>query len=159
VETGVNGFIVPFDDPSSFVARTLACAADPELRALVGLGARETILETMDVPVTSQGVHDAYDVAIAQFRARHTAERVAGREVREMPPNLLERSAILEELVWAEALMLQGQRALGLRIIRITWVRHPLSSLPPRFLFRNLLPQPLVRALMRAKVGARGSSR
>jgi len=53
--------------------------------------------------------------------------------------------------------MLQGQRALGLRIIFRTWAMNPLSSLAPRFLLRNLLPSRLVRAIVRARVGAEGS--
>jgi hypothetical protein len=69
-----------------------------------------------------------------------------------MPSLLRRRIAILEELVWAESLMLQGQRTVGFRIIAETWARNPLSSLPPRFLLRNLLPPRLVQAMVRAKL-------
>jgi glycosyltransferase involved in cell wall biosynthesis len=156
VETGVNGFIVPFDDAAAFVAQTIACANDPANRAMIGMHARETILTTMDVLITAQGVRNAYDVAIAQFRARRGDDRIVQRAEWPLGPSLLGRISVLEELAWAEALMLQGQRTLGFRIIAQTWARHPLSSLPPRFLLRNVLPSRLVRAMVRAKGGAVG---
>jgi glycosyltransferase involved in cell wall biosynthesis len=150
VESGVNGVLVPFDDPQAFVARTLEFAGQPAARAQMGACARRTILETMDVPVTSQGAREAYEVAITHFN-----DRIGGRErvrshAERLPAQLLERIRILEELVWAEALMLNGQRSMALRIMVETWARYPLSSLPPRFLLRAILPIRLVSALVRA---------
>lgn len=153
VETGVNGFLVPFDDASAFVSQTLLCANNPAVRTLVGSRARQTILATMDVPVTSRGVHGAYEVAMTQFRARIGDRPAVAHIETALPPSVRKRIAILEELVWAEALMLQGQRALGFRIIAGMWAKNPLSSIPPRFLLRNLLPQRLVKSMVRAKLG------
>lgn len=158
VESGVNGIVVSFDDVESFAEQTLAYAKRPEARAELGLHARQTILERMDVPITSQGVREAYDVAIAQFSARTRSNPIARSSSKPLARAVLDRVAILEDLAWAEALMLQGQRPLALRIIADTWMRNPLSSLPPRFLFRNLLPERLVRAIVRAKVSVAGRS-
>jgi glycosyltransferase involved in cell wall biosynthesis len=159
VQDGVNAALVPFDDAPAFVERTLALLSNPDLRAGIGARARETILESMDVPITAQGVRRAYDVAIAHFARRSSASPTARVPVDvHGDSTLTDRVALLEPLIWAEALMLQGQRVLALRIILGTWAKHPLSSLPPRFLFRNVLPTQLVRALVRAKVGVAGST-
>ncbi len=158
VQDGVNGAIVPFDDAPAFVERTLSLLSTSDLRAQIGARARETILETMDVPITAQGVKRAYDVAIAHFEARAKAPTSArAQNSAQRDSALSDRVALLEPLIWAEALMLQGQRALALRIILETWAKHPLSTLPPRFLFRNVLPTQLVRAIVRARVSAAGS--
>lgn len=159
VESGVNGFVVPFDDVSGFVSQTLLCANDPRLRTLVGARARQTILSTMDVPVTAKGVRDAYDIAASQFRVRTGGRPVGARLKTALPRSVRARIAIVEELVWAEALMLDGQRALGIRTIATTWAKNPLSSLPPRFLLRNVLPHRIVRAIVRAKSWLGGSAR
>jgi hypothetical protein len=130
-------------------------------RQVMGKRARETILATMDVPVTSQGVRKAYDIASANFDARKTSNRNAqptGQRPVSLSSALLDRIAILEQLVWAEALMLQAQRPLALRMMVETWIKYPLSTLPLRFLLRNILPQRLVRALVRAKVRVVGST-
>jgi glycosyltransferase involved in cell wall biosynthesis len=151
VDSAVNGVLVPFDDPHAFVARTLEYAAEPTARARMGERARRTILETMDVPVTSKGTREAYKVAIRHFNARVGARHSARKHRQRLPARLLERIRILEELVWAEALMLTGQRSMALRIIAETWARNPFSSLPARFLLRAVLPHHLVSAIARAK--------
>ena len=159
VEDGMNAVVVPFDDASAFVDCTLALIAAPDTRAAMGARARQTILDTMDVPVTAQGIERAYEVALAHFRSRTTASASPRTPQRgSLGKPLLDRVALLEQLVWAEALMLQGQCTLALRMMAETWARYPLSSVPPRFLFRNLLPPRLVKALVRVKAGVAGSS-
>lgn len=157
----VNAIVVNFDDYAAFAAETLDYVKRDTDRRDIGARARATILETMDVPVTSQGVHKAYEVAVAKFAQRTSnASREAFRIPREsiLSGAILGRIAILEQLVWAEALILQDQRSLALRIMTSTWLRHPLSSLPPRFILRNVLPQTLVRALVRAKNALAGNT-
>ncbi len=151
VVSGINGVVVPFDDVDAFVEQTRTYAASPDSREVMGKCARATILETMDIPVTTQGVREAYRVAASRFRTRTgmAAQLTASND--ELPPELLERIAILEELTWAEFLILHGQRLLALRIIAETWGKHPRSSLPPRFLLRNVLPRRLVQAIVRAR--------
>lgn len=151
VQSDVNGVLVPFDDPESFARQTLALAEDEPARSAMGRAARQTILETMDLPITAPGVRKAYDVAIAQFAAR--TGRAVTPSSATVSATLRRRCDMLEELTWAEALILQGQRTLAYRTILSVWLAHPLSSLPPRFLFRNLLPKHLVRALVRARPG------
>jgi glycosyltransferase involved in cell wall biosynthesis len=154
VEDGVNGIVLGFDDSRAFAAQTLAYARRAPERQSMGARARSKILEKMDVPVTSKGVRKAYDIAFDNFAMR-TSRKKSLRSVKldnvSLSPALVERIAVLEQLVWAEALMLQAQRPLALKMIAETWVRNPLSTWPPRFLFRNILPQGLVRELVRAK--------
>ncbi|HLB10618.1 MAG TPA: glycosyltransferase family 4 protein [Gemmatimonadaceae bacterium] len=159
VQDGVNGVLAPFNNAGAFVEHSLRLVSASGARAQMGALARETILETMNVPITARGVGRAYDIAIAHFKERSlTPTAGATRKVASPDSALLDRIAVLEQLVWAEALMLQGQRALALRIIAETWVKHPLSTLPPRFLFRNLLPPRLVKAIVRVKAGIAGTS-
>jgi glycosyltransferase involved in cell wall biosynthesis len=155
VEHRVSGVVVPFEDPHAFARETAEYAENRSDRDAMGVKAREAILQTMDVPITSKGVHKAYDAAQSWFRARTKRDKfttVARTSNGGISQELLHRIAILEQLMWAEALMLQGQRRLALTMIAEAWVRNPLSTLPARFLLRNLLPQQLVRAIVRAKI-------
>jgi hypothetical protein len=156
VETGVNALMAPFDNVAAFTERTRNLAHDPEMRATIGVNARKTILEFMDVQVTSLSVCDAYTVALEYFRNR-TVSCQAPRSLTTVGESILEQVAVLEELVWAEALILQGQRALALRIMATTWAKYPLSSRPARYFFRNVLPQEVVRALVRLAAPLRRS--
>jgi glycosyltransferase involved in cell wall biosynthesis len=161
VENGVNGIVVGFDDSRAFAAETLTYSRLTAERRAIGTRAREAILETMDVPFTSQGVRKAYDVAFAHFSTRRAASQsssLAEHGTVGLPPALLDRIGILEQLVWAEAMMLQSQRPLALKMIAEMWAKHPFSTLPPRFLLRNILPQRLVRALVRTKARVAGTT-
>lgn len=154
VEDGLNGALVPFNDSRAFAQQTLALARQPERRATLGARARETILAKMDVPVTAKGVERAYDAAIAHFAARtvgKSSESIAHVTAPPLSPATLRRVALLEQLAWADALILQRQRLLAVRIMLESWLSHPFSSLPPRFLLRHMLPAPFVRALVRVK--------
>jgi glycosyltransferase involved in cell wall biosynthesis len=157
VEHGVNGIVVGFDDSRAFAAETLRYSRSAAERQTIGSRARETILATMDVPVTSQGVRKAYDIAFDHFQAR-TRQSRSGRSkgASSLSPALIDRIALLEQLVWAEALMLQAQRALALKMMGETWIKHPLSTLAPRFLLRNILPKRVVGMLVRAKMRLAG---
>jgi glycosyltransferase involved in cell wall biosynthesis len=159
VENGVNGIVVDFDDSQAFARQTLTYSPRTHDREAIGARARSTMLETMDVPVTSKGVRQAYDIAFAHFKMRtardHEGQAMKAKSVG-ISPALRERISVLEQLVWAEALMLQAQRPLALRMIAESWARHPLSTWPPRFLLRNILPRGLVRTLVRAKARVAG---
>jgi len=159
VEHGINGIVVGFNDSRAFAAETLKYSGRTAERETIGMRARETILATMDVPVTSQGVRKAYEIASGHFESR-TGQSRSGRSVgaSRLSPSMIYRIAVLEQLVWAEALMLQGQRPLALKMMSETWIKHPLSSLPPRFLLRNILPARVVRALVRAKMRLAGAT-
>jgi glycosyltransferase involved in cell wall biosynthesis len=159
VEDRVNGVIVPFDDPHAFARETSHLTQRKLERESIGVRARETILGVMDVPITSQGIRRVYDVAEAHFSMRGTSDArraLVRRRSSRIPSELLKRIGILEQLVWAEALMLQGQKRLAFSMMRATWLKHPFSTLPPRFLFRNLLPHRLVRTLVRVKASLVG---
>jgi glycosyltransferase involved in cell wall biosynthesis len=159
VEHGVNGIVAGFDDSRAFAAESLKYARRTSERLAMGVRARETILATMDVPVTSQGVRKVYDIASEYFATRTKRTRSGRSEwTSGLPPALIDRIAILEQLAWAEALMLQAQRPLALKMIGETWIKHPLSTIPPRFLLRNILPRRIVRALVYAKLRLSGAS-
>ena len=157
VESGVNAIVVGFDDANAF-ARPNASVRAPRAPSAhaIGARARETILDTMDVPVTSQGVHKAYDVALAQFdpricRLRHRAARTASR-VRS-PRGLLGRDRDP-----GTARVGRGAHPAGPagtctedhgRDMGETSALDAPTALPAP----QLLPATLVRALVRAKVG------
>ncbi|MEP7087660.1 MAG: glycosyltransferase family 4 protein [Gemmatimonadota bacterium] len=161
VESDVNGITVPFDDSRAFARHTLELSRDAKRRTTLSTHARSTILAVMDIPVTAKGIGMAYDVAIEHFEER-TAVARAEHAKHSLSPALskplLSRISLIEQLAWAEALMLQGQRVLALRIIAETWLKYPLSSLPPRYLLRNALPAWIVKAMVRAKVRVAGSA-
>lgn len=159
----VNGAIVPFDDAPAVVRRTLALAREPEVRSVIGKEARHTIVTTMDVRITTRRVRDVYTSALAHFddRLRASGARPnvrARRGESALPEELENKLAMLEQLAWAEALLLQDQRAVALRIIYRTWIQHPKSTLPLRYLLRNLLPPSFVQALVRIKATAGNAS-
>lgn len=167
IVSGDNGVLVPFDDVHAFVQCTQHHAGETEARAAIGARAREAILATMDVAVTAKGIRKAYDIATAHFNARTNGLRRAPTRngtngghaaIASISATTRARVAQLEQLAWAEALMLQGQRPLAFRLIAETWLGNPFSTLAPRFLFRNLLPQKMVQALVRAKTRVTGAS-
>jgi glycosyltransferase involved in cell wall biosynthesis len=149
VEAGVNAVLVPFDDAAAFAVQTLKLAGDQALRAAMGTRARADILAVMDAPIAAQQVCQVYRVALEQFHLRNAVRNTV--EGKTLTSRTLKEIAILEDLIWAEALIMQGHRALALKIMIESWLRDPLSSRPPRVLFRNLLPESIVRALVRVR--------
>ncbi len=152
----VNGAVVPFDDAPAVVRRTLVLLRDPRARSVMGTEARHTILTTMDVRVTTRRVRDVYGCALAhrddRLRASGNRDHAPARRGESaLPLKLANKLAMLERLAWAEALLLQDQGAVALRIICETWLQNPGSTLPPRHLFRNLLPKSFVKAFVRMK--------
>jgi glycosyltransferase involved in cell wall biosynthesis len=154
VDDGVNGVVVSFDNVNGFVHQTLAYAIQPATRARLGANARATILQSMDLPVTARGIRRAYDIALERFalrRVREGASLPPSASDSALPNSVRCRIAILEQLAWAEALILQKQRLLAIRIMMETWLAHPASSLAPRYLLRNFLPKSIVRSLVRVR--------
>jgi len=155
----LNGALVPLNDAPAVASRTLALVGEPVTRFAMGQEARHTILTTMDARITARGVRDVYASAIAHFdhRVRASGFRraaLAPHTAASISQELENKLAILEQLLWAEALLLHHQRVLALHTICRTWLQNPTSSLPPRYLFRNLLPKYLVRALLAMKPAA-----
>jgi glycosyltransferase involved in cell wall biosynthesis len=174
VRDGENALLLPFNDPQIFVDRTIALANDENKRKLMCRIARRTILDQMHVAVTSQAVHKVYAKALENFSRRHRCAPQfdianAVRSVAEVtsdksdvvplhgfPPGLHDSVRMLENLTWAEHLILyhrQWRVALGM-VLR-EWIRHPFSTLPPRVLLRRLLPAPLVARIVKLKNGSR----
>ncbi len=155
VQSGINGIVVPFDDAKAVATATLELAHDTDRMLDIGGSARETILESMDVSLTTQGVRNAYDAALKHF-SENNAGSVQGSAspTRAVSQAFLRRVTMLEQLTWAEALILQHQRVIAYRIMMESWLQNPASTVPARYLLRNLLPPRLVAALVQAK-GAR----
>jgi len=173
VRDGENALLVPFNDVSGFVERTLALAADADARAHLGKKARQTILETMHAGITSQRVRNVYakafDVArerlgesaieLSDFAERaSTADRMT--ETSEaiplwgFPSQIHARVRMLEALAWSEHLILyHQQRAVALKLILQQWMRNPFSLLPPRIILRRFMPVRIVQAVVRLKNG------
>ena len=152
----VNGVTVPFDDASAVVRRTVALVREPRARSAMGIEARHTILTTMDVRITTRKIRAVYASALKNLDDRlgtsgHRPNVSAPRGETALPPELANKLAMFEQLEWAEALLLQDQRMVALRIICETWLQNPRSSFPPRHLLRNLLPKSFVRAFVKMK--------
>jgi len=174
VRDGENGLLLPFNDPLSFVGRTLALVENEIERKRLGQNARQTILKKMHTAVTSQLVRDVYVKAFENFEQRShrtskvhiealTASTRIGTSDKEevavplhgFPPAIHARVRMLESLCWAEHLLLyHQQRAVASKLILREWVRHPTSQLPPRVLLRRLLPASLVARIVRLKGGS-----
>ena len=150
VRDGINAALVPFNDAAAVSRRTLALSRDRIGRSRMGDAARATMVRDMDSSVTTTRVREAYDIALAHFAEKTRADarpatQPAGKPV---SPLLMRQAAVLEQLAWAEALLIQKQRWIGLRIICTTWIANPRSAMPPRYLLRNVLPSPLVSAII-----------
>jgi glycosyltransferase involved in cell wall biosynthesis len=173
VKDGKNGLVLPFDDPQTFVDRTIQLTQDSDLRARLGRQARSTILEEMHVGVTSLGVKHVYERAFQNFAERRQVAPVvdvstianAGATAPEplprddevvplagFPTSMHRRIKMLEALAWSEHLVLyHRQRALAGRMILREWAKNPVSLLPPRVLLRRFLPVSFVARIVKLK--------
>jgi glycosyltransferase involved in cell wall biosynthesis len=171
-----NAILLPFDDPKSFVQRTLLLVSDPTARKRIGTQARETILKEMDVGITSRRVREVYVKAFCNFTARHRTnatvdvhEKAAhvgnGHPTQEdgpiplhgLPAKLHRRVRMLETLAWSEHLILyHRQRSVAFKMIAREWLRNPLSGQPGRVLLRRFLPVSLVARVVKLKNQSRG---
>jgi hypothetical protein len=161
---GVNAAVVPFEDASSVVRRTRELWADTSERRRMQVAARDTIAREMHRATTMPKILQAYHVALDEFARRVGSMRqttqqpaaarlkkdlgeIQGRvQLKALGAKLRERVTLLEQLHWAESLLLQKQRRLGYTIMLSQCLRYPMSSLPVRYLARNIIPRRLVRA-------------
>jgi glycosyltransferase involved in cell wall biosynthesis len=173
VRDGHNALLMSVNDPQCFVEGTAALAQDPTERRRIGRNARQTILEQMDVGVTSRRVRDVYERAFESFSARRNcsapfdvlelAASVASADrpvqykenvvpLSGFPSEIHQRVRMLETLMWSEHLILyHQQRAVALKLILQEWWANPLSLLPARVLLRRFLPVPLVGRVVKLK--------
>lgn len=170
VHDGENALLLPFNNPSNFARSTLALSRNPKKRTLLGRNARRTILENMDVGITTKAVREVYATAFENFSIRQnralvldvnqlskidqvpTVEQSMTVPLNGFPREIHERVRMLEALAWSEGLFqYHRQKTLALRIILREWLRHPLSPLPLRVLLRRLLPVSLVKRAVRFK--------
>ncbi len=172
---GSNAVLIPFDDANGFINRTCELLNDKSKRRQIEKQARRTILQEMDVGITMPRVRDAYIGALKAFAERRKSD--ATKDVQLIADSVSQRKStlteiniplngiplqlqcevkILESLLWGENLMLyQHQKVVGLKIICREWLANPLSLLPPRILFRSLLPNPLVSKMISLKAFVR----
>lgn len=181
VKDGENAVLLPFNDATAFVERTVGLIHDGLQRQRIGREGRETILKEMHVGITTQRVGEVYERAFAHFASRQRLDQakvgtatkaaewittglnlsgpVAARAevpLNGFPARIHNRVRLLETLTWAEHLILyQQQRAVGLKMITLAWLRNPLSVLPARVLLRRFLPVPLVARIVGLKNGSR----
>lgn len=167
IKDNENAVLIPMNDAPGFVARTAQLARDPRQRLALGRKARQTILETMDLPAIYREVPKLYQVAFANFAKRTgrtpavaipQASSVGIRppEFSEMPllgvpQNLRQEVRLLEELYWGDELAGNGHKAQAIFSQARECVRHPGLALPWHFLLRNLLPNTLLGILRRFK--------
>ena len=170
-----NALLLPFDDAGGFASKTAALIPDAVERQRMGRAARQTVLEQMQVSVTTQQVRAVYAKALSQAATRlgrepfdlktiavDESERLPGVMVnngeiplRGFPAQMHARVRMLEALAWSEHLILyHDQRAAALRLITQAWMSSPLSLMPPRVLLRRFMPTRLVRGIVKLKNGA-----
>ena len=177
VTDGVNGAILPFNDPEAFTERTAMLAADASEQQRLGRNARQTILERMHVGVTAKGVLDVYAKAFETFAARRqcalplnvreiaeeiTSEKSpsaqAGIPLSGFPRSLHKRVKMLESLAFSEHLILyHRQRGVALKMVMREWMGNPFSPLPLRVLLRRLLPVSMVARVVKLKNRSRAT--
>ncbi len=166
VKDGLNAFFQPMDQPSAFALATETLWKDAGVRAQVGRAARDTMVKEMRWQETAKLVVDAYSRAIEEF-----SRRARGRSVIRLPhnaavaakpdatirvdaltPRETRRASLLEDLAWAENLILyQNQRGAAMRLVAKAWRKNPLSHRPARVMLRRLLPEPVVKSVVRLR--------
>ena len=171
VGDGENAFLLPFNNSGSFVERTLLLVADGERRVRLGKKARETILKTMRVSITSQLVREVYMRALVVARERlgkpgfqlddceptlTRPDELKGRSetipLHGFPSEIHARVRMIETLAWSEHLILyHRQSVVALRLILQTWLQNPFSLQPPRVLLRRFVPAGIVARIVRIK--------
>jgi glycosyltransferase involved in cell wall biosynthesis len=151
VRDGIDAVLLPFNDPGEVASHTRKLWSQPDARARMAESARATIVAKMDRRVTLQGVDLAYRIATREFTDRMGCVPRAYDVSPFADAALREQVEILEELTWAEALLLQKQSRQGYTIMLSAVVRRWRSSLPLRYLGRNILPNPLTSAILRAR--------
>ena len=174
VVDGENAALLPFNDAGAFAEKTAALVNNPEERARLGRNGRRTMLERMQVAVTSRGVRDVYAKAFENFSHRNrgrpeveieslAAEADKNERDGELqniplhgfPMELHRRVKMLETLAWAEHLILyHDQRRLALQLVFREWFHNPFSLLPPRVLLRRFLPISMVAKIVKLKHGS-----
>ena len=70
VRDGENAFLAPIDDAKTFVQRTAALAAEPDLRKRMAQAARRSILDGYRWDQTTQSARHLYATAIERFQQR-----------------------------------------------------------------------------------------
>jgi glycosyltransferase involved in cell wall biosynthesis len=167
VRDGENAFLAPIDDVDTFIERTAALAADPELRKRMAQAARQSILAGYRWEQTTQAARDLYATAIQRFQLRlpgasvpHLPERGDAPAPRlidvlsAVPPNLKSWVRAMEHIAFMRDLHAMGESAaasrLAARAIRSRpWDRKVWSEAAPfsrlsklydgaRFLYRGL---------------------
>jgi glycosyltransferase involved in cell wall biosynthesis len=150
VSDGVNAMSLPMNAPAAFADVTVQLWNDPSGREAMGLAARETMRSEMDAEKTARLVTTAYARAREVFVARNPLS--PERQARRLGSRELKRVRMLEDLAWAEHLVLyQDQHGAALRFIARAWKENPLSLLPARVLLRRFLPAPLTRRVVSLK--------
>lgn len=171
---GDNALLMPFNNPEAFAEETARLAVGAEERRRLGTNARETILSSMHVSVTTTRIRDAYRRAFERFLERTAGVASAAKSIivsemltidngqRSAPrtdvplngfPRALHRKVkMLEALAWAEHLLLyHNQKRLAAKMIFDQWTRNPMSIQPARVLLRRFLPVTLVARIVRMK--------
>jgi glycosyltransferase involved in cell wall biosynthesis len=174
VRDGINGFLLPMNDPAAFADRTAELWDDATRRETTARAGRETMMSEMRADEMARLVRPVYERAIENFAARNSGARVPvipDRDCETAPGSESvpraglsaperRRAEMLEALAWSENLILyQNQTVAAVRLILRAWRENPSSLEPPRILLRRLLPEPVVRSVVGIKRSLRGHGR
>ena len=173
VDAGINGFLLPMNDPASFAQKTAELWSDPATRERIGKNARETMKTQMRDDEMARLVKPVYERAQQVFVARNPAPRAAVKTVSAVPAvtgdgvsragltaREQRRAQMLESLAWSENLVLyQNQKGAALRLIWGSWRDNPSSLEPGRVLLRRFLPDAIVKSVVDIKRRLTGTTK
>ena len=145
VRDGENAFLAPIDDAGTFIERTAALAADPDLRKRMAQAARQTILGGYRWDQTTHSAWDLYETAIRRFQQRlpgAMVPRLPEHETFPAPRRIDELSAVPADLKsWVRAME---------QIIFMRNLNHMgASKAASRLAFRALCSRPWDRQIWR----------
>lgn len=112
-------------------------------------------MASLDFDQMAKQWKDEVDISTVAVK-KHKVERVP---LKGFSPSIQKQISLLENLDWAEALVLQNQRATALKMICQEWASHPFSSLPSRRLLRLFLPLSFVTRMVKWKHSVQGLGR
>ena len=154
IEDVVNAFLLPMNDPRAFADATFDLWSDRDRMQAIGTAARDTMVAVMRARDVAKLVQPAYDRAVDFFSSRNpgfsASIRASSRQ--EMSSDAKRRIRMLEDLAWAENLVLyQSEHVTALKLIARAWAANPLSIMPLRVFLRRFLPDSVTRGVVAIK--------
>jgi hypothetical protein len=128
--------------------------SDRDRMRMMGKAARHKMVSTMRARDVATLVQPAYDRARQVFSSRieGRSRSIPTSSRRDLDASELRKVAMLEDLAWAENLVLyQSEHGAALKLIMKAWAENPLSPMPVRVFLRRFLPERITRGVVVTK--------